>query len=218
MKIVVKNCSIAILLCLSFVSILNAANEQDNKEITNRMLLEKIELYHSITNTKFELLIQHMNERFKQVEKRIEQVEKRIEQVDKRIEQVEKRIGLLENHAKEVNIRFEMIDKRFEMIDKRFEMIDKRFEDLLAYMNKRFDDVGNRLNFLEILFVALLAATIGTPIIIEVRREKKMKQMINESQDIQKLIETFRELAKKDESVHDVLKKIDEKFYFYGYN
>jgi septal ring factor EnvC (AmiA/AmiB activator) len=197
MKIVVKNCSIAILLCLSFVSILNAANEQDNKEITNRMLLEKIELYHSITNTKFELLIQHMNERFKQVEKRIEQVEKRI--------------VLLENHAKEVKIRFEMIDKRFEMID-------KRFEDLLAYMNKRFDDVGNRLNFLEILFVALLAATIGTPIIIEVRREKKMKQMINESQDIQKLIETFRELAKKDESVHDVLKKIDEKFYFYGYN
>jgi septal ring factor EnvC (AmiA/AmiB activator) len=197
MKIVVKNCSIAILLCLSFVSILNAANEQDNKEITNRMLLEKIELYHSITNTKFELLIQHMNERFKQVEKRIEQVEKRI--------------VLLENHAKEVKIRFEMIDKRFEMID-------KRFEDLLAYMNKRFDDVGNRLNFLEILFVALLAATIGTPIIIEVRREKKMKQMISESQDIQKLIETFRELAKKDESVHDVLKKIDEKFYFYGYN
>ena len=190
MKIVVKNCSIAILLCLSFVSILNAANEQDNKEITNRMLLEKIELYHSITNTKFELLIQHMNERFKQVEKRIEQVEKRI--------------VLLENHAKEVKIRFEMIDKRF--------------EDLLAYMNKRFDDVGNRLNFLEILFVALLAATIGTPIIIEVRREKKMKQMISESQDIQKLIETFRELAKKDESVHDVLKKIDEKFYFYGYN
>jgi hypothetical protein len=45
-----------------------------------------------------------------------------------------------------------------------------------------------------------------------------MKQMINESQDIKKLIETFRELAKKDESVHEVLKKIDEKFYFYGYN
>jgi len=211
MKLIVRNCAFFLILFLSFVSTLNAATEQDNKEITNRMLLEKIELYHSITNTKFELLIQHMNERF-------EQVEKRIEQVEKRIEQVEKRITLLENHAKEVEIRFEMIDKRFEMIDKRFEMIDKRFEEMLVYMNKRFDDVGNRLNFLEILFVALLAATIGTPIIIEVRREKKMKQMINESQDIKKLIETFRELAKKDESVHEVLKKIDEKFYFYGYN
>jgi prefoldin subunit 5 len=204
MKLIVRNCAIFLILFLSFVSTLNAATEQDNKEITNRMLLEKIELYHSITNTKFELLIQHMNERF-------EQVEKRIEQVEKRIEQVEKRITLLENHAKEVEIRFEMIDKRFEMID-------KRFEEMLVYMNKRFDDIGNRLNFLEILFVALLAATIGTPIIIEVRREKKMKQMINESQDIKKLIETFRELAKKDESVHEVLKKIDEKFYFYGYN
>jgi septal ring factor EnvC (AmiA/AmiB activator) len=161
------------------------------------MLLEKIELYHSITNTKFELLIQHMNERFEQVEKRIEQVEKRIEQVEKRIEQVEKRIEqvekritLLENHAKEVEIRFEMIDKRFEMID-------KRFEEMLVYMNKRFDDIGNRLNFLEILFVALLAATIGTPIIIEVRREKKMKQMINESQDIKKTDRNFSRTCKK---------------------
>jgi septal ring factor EnvC (AmiA/AmiB activator) len=197
MKLIVRNCAIFLILFLSFVSTLNAATEQDNKEITNRMLLEKIELYHSITNTKFELLIQHMNERFEQVEKRIEQVEKRIEQVEKRIEQVEKRIEqvekritLLENHAKEVEIRFEMIDKRFEMID-------KRFEEMLVYMNKRFDDIGNRLNFLEILFVALLAATIGTPIIIEVRREKKMKQMINESQDIKKTDRNFSRTCKK---------------------
>jgi len=239
--------SIALFLLLCFVSTSNAKKEQDNQEISNRMILEKLELYQSVNNTKFELIIQQMNKgfeliekRFTQIEKRITQVEKRITQVEKRISQIEKRIELLEKRVLVIEERLDQIDKRFEemyaYMDKRFEQVDKRFEEMYAYMNKRFEQVDKRfeemyvymdkrfeqvdkrLNFLELLFIALFAATIGTPVILEIRREKKMMKITKENHDVKRLIETFRELAKKDDTVRDVLKTIDDKYFFYGYN
>ena len=124
-----------------FFSTSDAFNDKENQEFTNRMILEKIDLYHSLTNSKFEMLIQHMNKRFELIEKRIEQVDKCIEQVDKRIELLERRVALLEG--------------RFDGFENRFDQMDKRF------------------NFLELLLLALFAATIGTPVIIEARREKR---------------------------------------------
>ena len=221
--------SIALFLLLCFVSTSNAKKEQDNQEISNRMILEKLELYQSVNNTKFELIIQQMNKgfeliekRFTQIEKRITQVEKRITQVEKRISQIEKRIELLEKRVLVIEERLDQIDKRFEemyaYMNKRFEQVDKRFEEMYVYMDKRFEQVDKRLNFLELLFIALFAATIGTPVILEIRREKKMMKITKENHDVKRLIETFRELAKKDDTVRDVLKTIDDKYFFYGYN
>jgi septal ring factor EnvC (AmiA/AmiB activator) len=210
--------SIVLFLLLSFVSPSNAKNEQANQEISNRIILEKLELYQSVNNTKFELIIQQMNKGFEQIDKRFLLIEKRMTQVEKRIAQVEKHIAQVEKRIEMIERRVLVMENRLDQIDKRFERIDKRFEQLYAHMNKRFDQVDKRLSFLELLYIALLAATIGTPVIIEIRREKKMMKMTKENHDVKKLVETFRELAKKDENVRSVLKTIDDKYFFYGYN
>ncbi|ETR74577.1 MAG: hypothetical protein OMM_00085 [Candidatus Magnetoglobus multicellularis str. Araruama] len=68
----------------------------DDKSVTNAMLLEKIDLYQRLNDTRFELIFnelkklrEDMNDRFELMR---EEMNTRFEQVDKRIEQVDKRI------------------------------------------------------------------------------------------------------------------------------
>ena len=84
---------------LLFILILTTATfgySDDDKSVTNAMLLEKMELYQRLNDTRFELIFnelkklrEDMNDRFELMR---EEMNTRFEQVDKRIDQVDKRI------------------------------------------------------------------------------------------------------------------------------
>jgi chromosome segregation ATPase len=227
MKKIIK-ISTALILFFTLVSTSNANNDKTKQDISNKMVLEKLELFQSENNTKFELIIQYMTKHFKLIEKRIDQVEKRIDQVDKRIDQVDKRIDQMNQRIDQMNQRIDQMNQRIAQVEKRIDLLEKRvfmiegrldqFEYRFEQIDKRFEQVDKRFDFIELLLITLFAATIGTPVILEVRREKKMMKMMKENYDVKKLIETFRELAKKDDTVRDVLKNIDDKSFFYGLN
>ncbi|MBI3599277.1 MAG: hypothetical protein HY097_01355 [Nitrospinae bacterium] len=113
-------------------------------------------------------------------------------------------------------------------VDKRFEQIDKRFEELREDMNKRFEQVDKRfeqmMSFMWILstvFIGIAAVTIGFA--LWDRRtmirpfESKTKEIENKIKEIgemegarlKNLISAFRELAKIDSNVAEILKKFN---------
>ncbi len=126
-----------------------------------------------------------------------------------------------------IDKRFESIDKRFESIDNRFESIDKRFDS----MGNRFESLEQRLesmvNITIAMFgsvMALIIALIGYTIwdrrtaVKPLQRkiasvEKATRQMGSEldmehpsGSLLERLVAAFRELAKTDEKVAEVLR------------
>lgn len=111
------------------------------------------------------LLINKMDEGFKQMDKRFEamqtQMDKRFEamqtQMDNRFEAIQIQIdNRFEAIQTQMDKRFEAVDKHFEAVDKRFEAVDKRFEDInkrFEDINKRFEDMNKRFNFIQWLIV-----------------------------------------------------------------
>ena len=87
-------------------TVVNASNEE-SLVISNKMIMERLELYQGLNEKKFELIFNELKNLREDMNRRFELVYKRFEQVDK---------------------RFEQVDKRFEQMDKRFEQMDKRFD------------------------------------------------------------------------------------------
>jgi nitrate reductase NapE component len=110
------------------------------------------------------------------------------------------------------------VDKRFEAVDKRFEGMDKRFESFQASMDKRFEEVHNRLNdlftFLWILsgvFTAFTVAIFGFAwwdrrTIIKMASEDAAMRIEKEGRVVD-LVYALRELSQKDDSLREVLRK-----------
>ncbi len=116
--------------------------------------------------------------------------------------------------------RFEAIDKRFDAIDKRFEANDRRFE----AMDRRFESMMNWMLTLFGIVITLILGLLGYMIwdrrtALKPLREKmanledssiqvnKQLEMHNPSGTLlERLVAAFRELAKTDEKVADVLK------------
>jgi exonuclease VII large subunit len=152
-----------------------------------------------------------MEKRFEMIEKRFEMIDKRFERVDKRFERVDKRF---EELIANMNARFERVDKRFEemntRMDKRFKemntRMDKRFAEMMHYMDKRFERAETDLDFLKLLYVTLLTFTIGAPLIIDWRRRKREKENMEK---LNIIIATLQELAKDDEKLRSIMKKMD---------
>jgi len=67
------------LLIIISVSYAHGANKDTDKEISNSMILEKIELYQDFTNKKFEIIFQELSRLRQDMDKRFEQVDKRFE-------------------------------------------------------------------------------------------------------------------------------------------
>jgi exonuclease VII large subunit len=173
---------------------------KETKEISNNVLLEKIEMQN-----------RYMEKRFEMIDKRFEMIDKRFERVDKRFERVDKRF---EELIANMNARFERVDKRFEemntRMDKRFKemntRMDKRFAEMMHYMDKRFERAETDLDFLKLLYVTLLTFTIGAPLIIDWRRRKREKENMEK---LNIIIATLQELAKDDEKLRSIMKKMD---------
>jgi predicted PurR-regulated permease PerM len=106
----------------------------------------------------------------------------------------------------EIEIRMRGIDKQFEQIDKRFEQIDRRFEQIMNFMW-----------ILVVIFVGITSTTIGFALwdrrtmvrpFEEKVKEIERSRTMNED-NINRLIQTLREIAKKDVEVADALKKFN---------
>jgi predicted PurR-regulated permease PerM len=113
----------------------------------------------------------------------------------------------------EIEIRMRGIDKQFEQIDKRFEQIDRRFEQI----DRRFEQIMNFMWILVVIFVGITSATIGFALwdrrtmvrpFEEKVKEIERSRAMNED-NINRLIQTLREIAKKDVEVADALKKFN---------
>ena len=185
---------------LLFILILTTATfgySDDDKSVTNAMLLEKMELYQRRNDTRFELIFnelkklrEDMNDRFELMR---DEMNARFEQVDKRFEQVDK--------------RFEQIDKRFEQIDKRFEQVDKRIEQV----DKRIEQVDKRIDFNQQLILFLLTLTVATPIGIEVWRKKLKKKNEEKLQkDFDALAAIIMEFSRLDERIRSAIRTVKE--------
>ncbi len=151
-------------------------------------------------------LNQRMDDMMKNIDKRFESIDKRLESIDKRFESIDKRL--------------ESIDKRFESIDKRFESIDKRFESLEQRLESMVNITIAMFGSVMALIIALIGYTIWDrrtavkPLqekIVSV--EKATRQMGNEldmehpsGSLLERLVAAFRELAKTDEKVAEVLR------------
>lgn len=110
----------------------------------------------------------------------------------------------------EIKATLEQLNKRIEDINKRIEDTNKRIEDV----NKRIDDLMNFLWMLAGIFSAITAVTIGFALwdrrtMIRPFEDKVKfmeKDILENKEKVQKLIETLRELAKEDEKVARLLK------------
>ena len=115
----------------------------------------------------------------------------------------------------------EQTNRRFEDMNKRFEDMNKRFEELREDMNKRFEQVDKRFEqlytFLWIItgiFTTLTLGVIGFAYwdrrtIIRKAKEESVEEVGRRFslEQIKKLIEVLRELAREDEKVARVLRQ-----------
>ncbi len=113
----------------------------------------------------------------------------------------------------EIKATLEQLNKRIEDINKRIEDTNKRIEDV----NKRIDDLMNFLWMLAGIFSAITAVTIGFALWdrrtmvrpFEDKVKSMEKDILENKEKVQKLIETLRELAKEDEKVARLLKHMN---------
>ncbi len=102
------------------------------------------------------------------------------------------------------------IKATLEQLNNRIEDINKRIEDT----NKRIDDLMNFRWMLAGIFSAITAVTIGFALWdrrtmirpLEDKVKSMKKDILENKEKVQKLIETLRELAKEDEKVARLLK------------
>jgi len=90
------------------------------------------------------------------------------------------------------NLREDM-NKRFEQVDKRFEQVDKRFE------------------FIQAIILFLLTLTVGTPVVIEIWRQKNEKKKEILQREFDGLSYVLSEVAKFDERYRNAIKSAIQK-------
>ena len=108
----------------------------------------------------------------------------------------------------------EQTNKRFEDMNKRFEDMNKRFEELREDMNKRFEQMMKFMELMLLIFTSLVVAVIGFAYwdrrtIIRKAKEESVEEVGRRFslEQIKKLIEVLRELAREDEKVARVLRQ-----------
>ena len=160
------------------------------------VLLTFVSPAYSMTPAEEKLLFQTLGE----IKGELKQINKRIEDTNRRIEDL----------RADMNARFEQVDKRFEQIDKRFEQIDKRFEQV----DKRFEQQFKYIELMIIGMFGLIATFAGLlfwdrkSIIGEAKRQiyEEMDSEVKPKK-LKRLLKSFRELAKVDERIAEILKR-----------
>ncbi|MBT3309031.1 MAG: hypothetical protein HOL04_05110 [Gammaproteobacteria bacterium] len=131
----------------------------------------------------------------------------------------------IKGELKAINQRFEAIDQRFEVIDQRFDdmniSIDQRFDDMNTSINQRFSSLESTMLTLFSALIMLMVALFGY---IAWDRRTALKPLEREVQELKydlerdlglrhpdgtvltRLVDTLRELAKKDHELAGVLR------------
>jgi uncharacterized protein YukE len=153
------------------------------------VLLTFVSPAYSMTPAEEKLLFQTLGE----IKGELKQINKRIEDTNRRIEDL----------RADMNARFKQIDKRFEQIDKRFEQVDKRFEQQFKYIELMIIGMfGLIATFAGLLFWdrKSIIGEAKRQIYEEMDSEVKPKKL-------KRLLKSFRELAKVDERIAEILKR-----------
>ncbi len=124
--------------------------------------------------------------------------------------QIVKDIAEIKATLEQLNKRIEDTNKRIEDTNKRIEDTNKRIEDT----NKRIEDLMDFLWILAGIFSAITAVTIGFALWdrrtmirpFEDKVKSMEKDMLENKEKVQRLIETLRELAREDERLARLLK------------
>jgi len=111
------------------------------------------------------------------------------------IEQMDKRFDAVQT---QMDRRFDamqaQMDKRFEQMERRFEQVDKRFEQ----MNDRFE-------FIQALMLALFAASVGTPFLVERYRQQRGHEDETLLRGVDRLLAVMRDAAQHEPRLKDLL-------------
>lgn len=140
-----------------------------------------------------------------------EQIYKVLMELKIKDEQILREIKVFEAKTEE---RFKAIDQRFEAIDQRFEMMDKRFEQLERAMYSKFGDMTTIMWIIASIFTPLMLAFIGLlfwdrKTIIDTCVTTAVDKIESEEGMLIRLVNAFKELAKKNKEVATVLKQFN---------
>ncbi len=140
----------------------------------------------------------------------IHNLDKRFDAIDKRFEAIDRNI---DKRFKAVDKRFEANDKRFDAIDRRFEAIDRRFEAMMSWMLTMF---GIVITLILGLFGYMIwdRRTALKPLRDRMATLEESTSQLNKRFEIdnpsgsllERLVAAFRELAKTDKKVADILR------------
>ena len=155
---------------------------------------------YSMTPAEEKLLFQTLGE----IKGEIRQINKRLEELDKKVSTVEERLNRrIDDLRNDMNARFELIDKRFEQVDKRFEEMNKRFEQMFKFSVLLATGMFGLIGVFAGLLIWDRRTMIG-----ETKRQvyEEMDSEIK-PEKLRKLLSAFRELAKTDKKVEEILKR-----------
>jgi len=84
--------------------------------------------------------------------------------------------------------------------------MDRRFE--LVY--KRFEQMDEKLVFMQQIILVMLAFTMATPITIEILRRRREKLMLENRDSIKKAFYILNEAAKNDQNIRNAFNALEQ--------
>ncbi len=174
-----------------------------------------------------------IHQRFETIDQRFETIDQRFETIDQRFDDQNRTFNQRFNDQnRAINQRFDdqnrAINQRFDdqnkAFNQRFEGIDQRFNDQNKAFHERFTDLGTRLDFIQNLIIVLIACIAGLIgyivwdrktalrpveerlIRVEAALEKDLQLAHQDGSLLTRMVNAFRELAKTDKKVAEVLR------------
>ena len=137
------------------------------------------------------------------------------EQIYRKLMEMEKELKIKDEQIlRELKVFEAKTEERFKAIDQRFEDMDKRFEQLEKTMYSKFDDMTTFMWILASIFTPLMLAFIGLlfwdrKTIIDASVKKAVEKIESEEGMLIRLVNAFKELAKKNKEVAAVLRQFN---------
>lgn len=105
---------------------------------------------------KLDLLIEKIDEHFKQIdarldkiEERLDNVETRLDKIEERLDNVEARLDKIEEHLDNVEVRLDILEARFDNLEARFDNLESRFDKFEEQNTIGHKELHNRITRLE---------------------------------------------------------------------
>mgnify|MGYP000003003343 FL=1 len=97
---------------------------------------------------KLDLLIEKIDEHFKQIDARLDKIEERLDNVETRLDKIEERLDNVETRLDKIEERLDNVEARLDKIEERLDNVETHLDILEA----RFDNLEARFDNLETRF------------------------------------------------------------------